>query len=1222
MTSKPQPERRERRGSPRRASAPRAPVVAIGTSAGGLRALRTFFQHVPPDSGLAFVIVIHLSPEHESHLAELLQPHVSIPVQQVTESVALEPDRVYVIPPNRNLSAIDTHLRLSELEAERRERAPIDHFLRTLARTHDGHAAGVILTGTGSDGALGLKEIKGKGGLTVVQDPDEAEYDGMPQSALATGFVDLVLPLDRIPQAIIRFARTAPRIELPEEGAAPDAAERKLTQKVLAQVRARTGRDFAGYKRSTVLRRIARRMQLRNVEDVTEYMEILRNEADEARALADDLLITVTNFFRDAEVFQLLEREVVPKLFDGKEVDEIRVWSVGCATGEEAYSLAMLLIEEAARRETTPKVRIFASDLHESSLARARDGFYPGDIATDVTGERLRRFFDQENGGYRIRKEVRELVVFAPHNLLADPPFSRLDLITCRNLLIYLQRDVQRDVIELFHYALRPSGLLVLGTSETVEATDLFFLAEKGSCIHTKRNVPAPEPRLPVFPLVRTSFLAEPTRRPESGDAVPYAALHARSLERHAPPSVLVSADDRVVHLSGRAGRYLVQPGGEPTTSVLKLVREELRIELRTALHAVREQSEHASSPPIPVRFEGETRSVVLHASPAADPEVAGYALVIFEDRGPTPTEADEPPESSTGAGDEQLRRAESELEVARQRLQAIIEEYETSQEEMRASHEELQSANEELRSTMEELETSKEELQSMNEELQTVNQENRHKVEELAQLTSDLQNLLAATDVATFFLDRSLRILRFTPKVSELFNVRVTDRGRPLFDLTHKLGYEDLRGDAERVLATLIPIEREMQDNEGHWYSTRVKPYRSSDDRIDGLVITFVDITRPKVAEESLRHADRRKSEFLATLGHELRNPLAAIRNGLALLRASAGQPEIEAPAKEIMERQVNQMVRLIDDLLDVSRIAVGKFVLKRRTIDLASVLRDCIDVAHSLASDRDLELRVPPDPLFVEADPVRIGQVFTNLLHNACHFTEAGGHVRVTAERDADRMALVTVRDDGSGIPPEQIARIFDLFAQADTSRERSGLGIGLTLVKELVELHGGRIEARSEGSGRGSEFTVRLPMTAPAPAGDEATDGEEPSRVEGLRVLVVDDNRDAAASLALLFRLRGNQTAVAYDGEEALRAADAFRPEVVLLDIGLPELDGYEVARRLRERPWATDAVLIAVSGKSQEADRRRSSEAGFDCHMVKPVSVADLERVVARSRGAKG
>ena len=840
-------------------------VVGIGASAGGLAALKTFFQNVPADSGVAFVVVVHLAPDHSSHLADLLQPCARFPVQQVTETVRLEPDNVYVIPPNANIEAIDTHLRLSELEQQRAQRAPIDHFLRTLASTHDGHSIAVILTGTGSDGTLGVRDVKANGGFVIVQDPKEAEFDGMPQSAISTGMADLILSVTEMPAAILRIDQTEPKIPIEATaGGEAESASRSTLKQVFTELHGLTGRDFSRYKRSTILRRIARRMQINHIDDFRDYLELLHEKHEEARALADDLLITVTSFFRDPAVFEWLENGLISKLFDQRGAqDSVRVWSVGCATGEEAYSLAMLLLEEAGRRESATQIQIFASDLHSRSLEKAREGIYPGDIETDLTPERIRRFFQKENGGYRIRKEVRDLVVFTPHNLLADPPFSRVDLVSCRNLLIYLERDVQRAVIELFHYSLNPGGMLLLGSAESVDSSDLFRVEEKRLCIYSKRNVPVPEPRLPVFPLIRSRFSIDRSFRPaDTTELSAFGSMHQRMVELYAPPSILVSPDNKIVHLSEHAGAHLKLPGGELTVNVFKLVRDELRVELQGLLQTARQRKKTVVSKPISLLAEGKDRSLVMSVRPALEPQQDGFALIIFEERAieqvalqPPKAEA-EPDELAAIVTD--LR---AELAVSHQRISGVIEQYESVQEEMRASNEEMQSSNEEIRSTMEELETSKEELQSINEELQTVNQENRHKVEELAQLSSDLQNLLSATGIATLFLDRDLRILRFTPKVSELFNIRITDRGRPISDQTHRLGYSELESDAQLVLRHLSPVEREVQDEGGLWYLTRVLPYRSNEDRIEGVVITFVDISRRVNAENALR--DKRRSSF-----------------------------------------------------------------------------------------------------------------------------------------------------------------------------------------------------------------------------------------------------------------------------------------------------------------------------------------------------------------------
>jgi len=863
-------------------------IVGIGASAGGLTTLKRFFANVAADTGLAYVVVMHLSPEYKSHLAELLQPHVPMPVQQVTQTTPLEPNRVYVIPPGANLNTIDTHLRLTKLEPRRQERAPIDYFFRTLAQTHDGNSIAVVLTGSGSDGTLGIRDIKASGGVALAQDPNDAEFGDMPQSAISTGLVDMVLPVEDIPEAIIRFAKTDPNVPALREGEEPDAVVRQQLQKIFTLLKSRTSRDFSRYKRSTILRRIQRRMQLNQIEELHEYLELLRKNQTEVRTLADDLLITVTNFFRDPEVHKRLKDEIIPQLFRRKSPDDdIRVWSVGCATGEEAYTLAMLLLEEASQHESIPRLQVFASDLHERSLARARDGIYPGDIATDVSPERLKRFFVKENGHYRMRKEVREMVVFAPHNLLADPPFSRIDLICCRNLMIYLQRGAQRNVIDLFHYAIRGEGFLVLGSAETLDSSDLFRVEDKKCCIYRKRNITPPEPRLPVFPFLATTA-GDPVEQVPATEAVgSYRAIHQRMLQQFGPPSALVNTEDRVVHLSELAGRFFLHPGGEPTTNIYKLVRPELRLELRSVMQESREAGGTTRSTPISVKFNGDTSVVLMRAIPARSQQDTGCTLVIFEEREPraftdrqeTENDHDSADHSDGRSGDREL---EAELELTRQRLQSLVEEYETSQEEMKAANEEMQSANEELRSTMEELETSKEELQSMNEELQTVNQENRHRVEELAQLSSDLNNLFAATDIATLYLDKDLRILRLTPKVHELFSVQLTDRGRPISDFTHRFGSEDLVADAQRVIDKLIPIDRELQDDQGRWHMTRVLPYRSDEDRIEGVVITFVDITERKRSEDETREAKAYAESIVDTLHEPLLvlNPDLTVRS------------------------------------------------------------------------------------------------------------------------------------------------------------------------------------------------------------------------------------------------------------------------------------------------------------------------------------------------------
>ena len=834
-----------------------------------MAALQRFFDHTPEDSGAAFIVVMHLSAEHKSQLAEILQSHTKMPVVQVAQDQKLEPDHVYVIPPGRNLSAIDNHLRLSPLEASRRARAPIDHFFRTLSEIHGERAVAIVLSGTGSDGAVGLSLVKERGGLAVAQDPAEAEYDSMPQGAIMTGLVDAVLPLREMPAKIVAYMTHRPQVHVPEEDAPLPANENEQLKKIFTQLRARVSHDFSGYKRSTVMRRIARRMQLSGTEQLGDYLELLRRSQAEIDALFNDLLISVTSFFRDPAVFELLGREVIPKLFEGKGSDnQVRVWVVGCATGEEAYSLAMLLLEHASTLPRPPDVQVFATDVSVLALARAREGRYPGAITGDVSDGRLKRFFVQEGSSYRVKKELRERVLFAPHNLLSDPPFSKIDLLTCRNVLIYLRREVQREVLKVFHYALREDGALLLGTSESVETPELFGEVDKQGQLFRRCTV-TPAVHLPNLPYSQPSALsaALSTSRvsdePQRGSP---GSLHERLLERYAPPSIVIDRTGAIVHLSENAGRYLRQGGGEPTHDLLKRIRSELRSELRTVLYdtadTVRAPAETpaggvtARSQPTALTLEGRSRMVGLRATRAPETE-GGGTLIVFDEYDPPGLPDGATPPSSPAPDDRTVRRLEAELETARRRLQVVSEESEGSREEMQASNEELQSINEELRSTAEELETSKEELQSINEELITLNQENKHKVEELSQLTSDLQNLFTATDVATLFLDREGRIKRFTPKVEALFNILASDIGRPLTHLTHKLGQGDFIDDAQNVLRTLVPVEREIQTDGGVWHLLRLHPYRTAEDRIDGVVLTFVDIDQLKRSEEALRRSE-----------------------------------------------------------------------------------------------------------------------------------------------------------------------------------------------------------------------------------------------------------------------------------------------------------------------------------------------------------------------------
>ncbi len=839
-------------------------VVGIGASAGGLQALQVFFETLPKDTGMAYVVITHLHPEHESHLAELLQTRTQMPVRQVDSLIKVESNHVYVIPPNRRLVMADGEIDLAEFTEPRGQRAPIDLFFRSLARAHP-NAVGIILSGGGTDGAVGVKAIKEEGGLLMVQHPDEAQYDSMPRAAIATGLADVVLPVKELAVKLVAYTRHRPSLPLDAEEL--DEGQLETIRRILAHVHARTGHDFSQYKRSTLLRRLQRRMQIHGLSTLETYLDYLRNNSTEATALFNDVLIGVTSFFRDRESWQELANQVIPLIFNGKRPgDTVRAWTIGCSTGEEAYGLAILFFEQADKLEFRPQLQIFASDLDENSIKYAREGLYPTAIEADVSQERLERFFIREGDHYRIRRELRDIVLFTHHSVLRDAPFSRLDLIACRNLLIYLEREIQDTVFDIFHYALNPGSYLFLGNSESAEsAHDLFQTVDKMHHIYRTKPWIREHPHIPSLPLsIGTATYSEiynqiHAPRPRSTMDIPRLANdHAKALEVYAPPSVLIDEKYAILHVSETAGRYLIQPIGPITTDLLKLVRPELQLELRTALFHAFEKGQAILTRPIPVRFNGQTHGVILAIQPRAakagdDQKQEKQALVFFLEDEQTELPAQAAQELDETRKNTLVHQLENEVRRLREQLQTSIEEYESSSEELKASNEELQSINEEYRSATEELETSKEELQSVNEELQTVNNELKSKLEEISRSHSDLENLMGATEMAMLFLDRELRIRHYTPGMQILFNIMPGDRGRPIRHLTHTLQYSRFIEDAEEVLHTLIPIEQEVRGKDGGWFLLRMRPYRTMNDRINGVVFTSVEITRLKRAEANL---------------------------------------------------------------------------------------------------------------------------------------------------------------------------------------------------------------------------------------------------------------------------------------------------------------------------------------------------------------------------------
>ncbi len=860
------------------------PVVGIGASAGGLAAFEAFFRALPTDSGpdMAFVVVQHLAPDHPSILTDLLKRFTRMPVFEVEDGMTVERNVIYVIPPNRDLAFLNGTLQLLEPTAPRGQRLAIDFFFRSLAQDQRERAIGIVLSGTGSDGTLGVRAIKGEGGMVIAQSPESTDFDGMPRSAIATGMVDFVLAPADMPSELIAYAAHA-------FGRAGDALSRPAVKttdalkKIFVLLRAQTGHDFSLYKQSTITRRVERRLAVHRIQHADEYVRLLQQTPDEVDALFRDLLIGVTSFFRDPEAFAALEEHVIPRLFAGKSMDTaVRVWVPGCSTGEEAYSIAMLLVEhiEAARQNF--KLQVFATDIDRRAIECARTGTYPASITSDVSTERLDRFFvlDDDRTHYRIQKRLRDVLVFSEQDVIRDPPFSRLDLISCRNLLIYMGSELQKRLIPLFDYALLPGGYLFLGTSESVgEFGTLFATVDRKAKVYQDRD--DGHARFTAgtrFPSSLVPVVAP--RRPTRNDA-PSALSQLRELtercllQHQAVAAALVNERGDILYLHGRTGQYLELAPGEVETNVLKMARDGLKRPLSVALRRAAARNQRVHTPGLAVRTNGHFTTIDLTVQPVpsgpGDVNKANRFLVILEEVSALPAAVVAPmPVAATAdtstAVDERIEALKRELQTKEESLQTSNEELETSNEELKSSNEEMQSVNEELQSTNEEMETSKEELQSVNEELSTVNTELQSRVADLSQANNDMNNLLAGTGVGTIFVGHSMKIKRFTPSVTQLINLIPTDVGRSVGHIVSNLvGYDRLVDDVQQVLDTLVPLEREVQTKAGKWFLLRIRPYRTLENVIEGAVITFTDVSDMKQTQEAL--AASRALERLAVV-------------------------------------------------------------------------------------------------------------------------------------------------------------------------------------------------------------------------------------------------------------------------------------------------------------------------------------------------------------------
>ncbi len=1291
---------------------------------------------------IAFVVVVHLSPDSESHLPELLARDTSLIVSMIEDGAPVLAGCVHVIPPKVSVSISQGVFKLMPAVGRPEIPMPIDRLFSSLAADQHERAIGIVLTGANADGSAGLRAIKAEGGMVMAQTPESAEHSAMPEHAIATGLVDYVLPVDKMPAALTDYIEHPAALSLPaaEDGEHPADLDPVLRALAVA------GADFRGYKRGTLERRIARRMTVNRVNSLAAYCDLLKNRPAEAEALSLDMMIGVTEFFRDPEAWKVLTERVLTGLLDEPEGEQpLRVWVPGCATGEEAYSMAMLLTEEIEKRNGTRKFMILASDVNRAALARARTGIYTPGVALPLGAARLDRFFQPLGDGYQVRQNLRETILFTPQNLIADPPFSRVDLISCRNLLIYLEPEAQRRVFELFHFSLNPKRYLFLGRSESTDPDSVQFQEMSKAWRIYQRSPVTPTTvsgyRFSTRTVRREEF--PPTSRLGARNKGYAELVNATLLTEHRAAAVLVNAAHQVLYVSGSADDYLGQPAGEPTGNILDMAREGLRLKLRIVLRrAVQSES---GTPVSEVVADGEARGVKITVTRPFDTAHSGKALLVIFSRLPV---IDRPALPVPVGVDSDLWHLEGELRTTQAALGSTIEELEESNSELRVSNEEILSMNEELRSANEELETSKEELQAVNEQLNQVNAQLEHKIGQAEALTEDVTNLLASTEIATLLLDRQGAIKRFTPSAARLFGLALSDTG---FALSEVLGAplgDTLAHDVEQVLSGATEhAEREVETATRQWYVRRVTPYVALHGQTPaGAVVTWTDITHVKRADERSRRlaavvqdsndaitvfdlkgrflawnraatamygyseaealrmsvsemlprgarqdhldfilqalhnealhsyetrrvakdgrvidiwltmslllddsgnamgvasterdltnrsvssrrlleraeqlalADRRKNEFLAMLGHELRNPLAALVSAGNLLVSEAVGETKKAWAAGVIQRQVRAMMHLVNDMLDITRITSGSIELNRQTVLLKTVVQSAIEVCQPIVDERHhtLSVSLPEEPVYLYADSTRLSQVIENIVINAAKFTPPGGAIQLRATRMAERLFL-SIKDNGRGIPPQMLGSLFEMFVQGPVSgnQRQPGLGVGLSVVRRLVELHGGSVRAISDGR-TGSEFVVDLPLGA-TPGAEEGVDAP-PTRapVPAKRILIIDDNADASEALAMLLAIEGHDVQTRLDGISGIAAVETFRPEVVLLDIGLPDQDGYDVARQLRKSAPGRDVTLIAVTGYGMPADRMRSAEAGFDHHLTKPVDPESLLRLLS-------
>jgi two-component system, chemotaxis family, CheB/CheR fusion protein len=1316
-------------------------VVGIGASAGGLESLEKLFQNVPKDTGMAFVVIQHLSPDFKSMMYELLGRDTDMTIHRIEDGMVLEANHVYLLPPKKELEIAAGRLRLIDKDLSKGLTLPIDRFFESLAHEFGSKSIAIVLSGSGSDGSRGVGEIAHASGLVIAETPETAKFDGMPLSSQATGYVDLILSPDAIGNVLVQYAVNPFAFKSIRGQAIREGRTIPLRgmDAIYALFRQEYDLDFSCYKETTVNRRIARRMSIADAGTIEAYAERLQQDRAELNALYEDLLIGVTQFFRDDEAFNYLSSTLIPDIVRNTDPERtIRAWVCACATGEEAYSLAILFHEaiEAAGRPINFKM--FATDVHKKSLVQAGRGIFREDAVKNLSPQRLKKYFERKGDLFQISQDIRESIVFAPHNILRDAPFTDLDFVSCRNLLIYFQPGSQTRALSMFHFGLNPNGVLFLGSSESPsELSSEFETIDEHNKVYRKwRQSRLPtEIRLPLArrvgnssPVAAIRGFSSPTRHREQGLITAYDHL----LTRFMPPSLLINANRELIDSFGGAEKLLRLQARRPSLDILELIDPKFRTTLLGAIQRCITANGPVRFSGIKITTDAGEQGYNLSVEPIPVEQSVKQYLITFEAIGavtpPSLTFEDAP--DSRDVSRVQIQNLEEDLRFTKENLQATIEELETSNEELQATNEELVASNEELQST-------NEELHSVNEELYTVNAEHQRKISELAEVNQDMHHLLENTDVATLFLDSDLKIRKFTARVRQVFDILDQDIGRPIASFAHHVQVDDLVEQLSKVRDEGKPIETEVMTDQGECFLLRILPYRTKG-RVDGVVVTMVDLapiedlrgrlrwmsaivestedavigidlqgiitswnrgaehlygytneevigknvslllpdekqneldaylsailrgepvkqidtvrlhrdgTRLNVAltvsavrdgvgrviglskiarditqrveiERELRDQARQRENFLAMLSHELRNPLGAILSAVEVLHDSK-DTDTNSIAVKTIGRQSTMMGSLLNDLLDVSRISEGKIELQREKVDLVELI-DVIQETTMPVLTRhrnSLQLEVNADRLYVEGDADRLVQIQVNLINNAAKYSPDGSAIRVQLRGDQTQ-AIITVTDQGMGIAEDFLPRIFEPFVQSSeaVSRSEGGLGVGLTLVRSLTELHGGTVEAHSQGIGKGSTFVIRLPLHADQTVLEKSRLPSLPDRNTSMAILIVDDIEDNLTMLKAALQLKGYRVATANEGIEALRQFSTFSPEVAIVDIGLPGMNGYEVAQAVRSNRSTARTYLIALTGYGQPGDVARAMSAGFDMHMTKPMNLKLLLEVL--------